>query len=254
MNWRHRAVRWALGACLSMGLALAIAPASYAQTADGETPAQEDICTKWGMTGQVNGLCNAYCEAMDCDAAEPQASDQACTRVLSKIEDALGGTPFPTCEDVDDDGTPNGIDNCPDVANADQSDTDGNGTGDACEAPDPNDCPGLGAEGVPSTAEALLADAVAFHNAYPNPGPNTCTRGTNEAWYREIRIADDPGAPTPTRMWSVQVTVEPRVTIVTRFAVFDQVFTGDDAARKAAACQALVELIQDSDPFGICPQ
>jgi hypothetical protein len=130
----HHGVRWALGACLTIGLALVLAPASVAQTADGVTPAVEDICTKWGFTGKINGLCNAYCEAMDCDAAEPQASEQACTRVLGKIEAALGETPFPTCEDVDDDGVPNGLDNCPDDPNADQADADGDGVGDACEA------------------------------------------------------------------------------------------------------------------------
>jgi len=107
---------------------------SHGQTADGETPAVEDICTKWGMTGKIHGLCNADCEAMDCDAAEPQASEQACTRVLGRIEEALGDTPFPTCEDVDDDGVPNGIDNCPDVANADQADANpATPEGDACE-------------------------------------------------------------------------------------------------------------------------
>ncbi len=43
-------------------------PLSHAQTADGQTPAEENICSTWGFTGKVSGLCNAYCEAMDCDA------------------------------------------------------------------------------------------------------------------------------------------------------------------------------------------
>jgi len=29
-------------------------------TPDGETPAAEDICTLWGFSGTINGLCNAY--------------------------------------------------------------------------------------------------------------------------------------------------------------------------------------------------
>jgi len=118
---------------LSLGLGLSLAATANAQTADGQTPASEDICTKWGMTGKINGLCNAYCEAMDCDAAKPQASEQACTRLLQKIETALGDKPFPTCQDVDNDGVPNGIDNCPNTANPDQTDSDGNGAGDACD-------------------------------------------------------------------------------------------------------------------------
>jgi hypothetical protein len=121
-------------AVLLLGLAMLATSAAYAQgTPDGETPAAEDICTKWGFTGKVNGLCNAYCEAMDCGDANPQASDQACDRVFDEIIAALGETPFPTCQDIDDDGVPNGLDNCPDVVNPDQMDTDGDGEGDACE-------------------------------------------------------------------------------------------------------------------------
>ena len=37
--------------------------------------------------------------------------------------------------DADGDGVPNRIDNCPKVANPDQTDSDGDGLGDACEAP-----------------------------------------------------------------------------------------------------------------------
>ena len=107
-------------------------------TADGLTPAVEDICTKWGFSGKVNGLCNAYCEAMDCDSPERQASEQACTRVFDKIIGSLGDTPFPTCQDTDNDGIPNGVDNCPSVHNQDQADGDKDGVGDGCD-----NCPAL---------------------------------------------------------------------------------------------------------------
>jgi hypothetical protein len=129
----HRLTTPLTPAVLLLGLAMLITSVAYA----GVTPpAFEDICTKWGFTGKINGLCNAYCEAMNCDAGEhAQASEQACTRVLGKIEAALGDTPFPTCEDVDDDGVPNGLDNCPDDDNPGQDDADGDGIGDACEVP-----------------------------------------------------------------------------------------------------------------------
>ncbi len=42
-------------------------------------------------------------------------------------------------EDDDGDGVANTIDNCPNTANADQLDTDGDGTGDACDADDDDD-------------------------------------------------------------------------------------------------------------------
>lgn len=39
----------------------------------------------------------------------------------------------PTWHDGDDDGVPDQIDNCPDVVNRDQADSDGDGVGDACQ-------------------------------------------------------------------------------------------------------------------------
>ncbi|MFT3770593.1 MAG: DNRLRE domain-containing protein [Minicystis sp.] len=52
--------------------------------------------------------------------------------------------------DFDGDGVLDSVDNCPAVANANQADTDGDGTGDACEpvcAPGTFDCDGNGANG-----------------------------------------------------------------------------------------------------------
>ena len=39
----------------------------------------------------------------------------------------------PIANDTDSDGISNRKDNCPEIANADQQDTDSNGTGDVCE-------------------------------------------------------------------------------------------------------------------------
>ncbi len=48
---------------------------AIAQTPDGETPAEEVVCAD--ETGAAKGLCNAYCEAMDCDSADAEASSKA---------------------------------------------------------------------------------------------------------------------------------------------------------------------------------
>jgi len=180
MHRKNQGMRWAMGACLSIGLAVALAIASHAQTPDGETPAAEDICTLWGMTGKVNGLCNAYCEAMDCDAAEPQASEQACTRVLGKIEAALGDTPFPTCQDIDEDGVPNGLDNCPDDPNADQADANPTTPeGDACE---PVVCPCFDATDLVEMNDTCSERTLAL----------SCTRASGET-----KAQCPPTPPTP---------------------------------------------------------
>ncbi len=68
--------------------------AVFAQTPDGEPPSVEDICD--GQAGAAFGLCNAYCEAMDCDSPAPQASENACMRVADKFEQ-ITGNPLP-CE------------------------------------------------------------------------------------------------------------------------------------------------------------
>jgi hypothetical protein len=60
---------------------LSFTPMSLAQTADGETPAEEPVCDD--LNGALYGLCVAYCEAMDCHLGDQFASDRACERVLT---------------------------------------------------------------------------------------------------------------------------------------------------------------------------
>ncbi len=52
-----------------------------------------DACD--GETGAAWGLCNAYCEAMDCDG-DPQASANACLRIFDRFEQVTGR--IPPCE------------------------------------------------------------------------------------------------------------------------------------------------------------
>lgn len=62
---------------------------ALASTPDGETPAEESICSE--ETGALKGLCNAYCEAMDCNLNEGvHASAKACGKVLDNYRRKSG--------------------------------------------------------------------------------------------------------------------------------------------------------------------
>ena len=59
-----------------------------AKTPDGQTPSQETICDSY--SGAAFGLCNAYCEAMDCESPAPHASATACSKVGSHFQRLTG--------------------------------------------------------------------------------------------------------------------------------------------------------------------
>ncbi len=78
-----------------VALSFMIAPTLVlANTADGNTPAEETVCD--GQSGAAYGLCNAYCEAMDCDSDSPNANQSACDKVGTKFENITGE--IPPCE------------------------------------------------------------------------------------------------------------------------------------------------------------
>lgn len=64
------------------------AGAALATTPDGYPPALETVCDM--ETGAAYGLCNAYCEAMDCETDNPAASAAACSRVGDKFQQLTG--------------------------------------------------------------------------------------------------------------------------------------------------------------------
>lgn len=80
---------------LTLSLLCIGAGAALAQTPDHMPPARETVCDN--ETGAAYGLCNAYCEAMDCELAndsdpltEPKASSTACTKVKTKFQNITG--------------------------------------------------------------------------------------------------------------------------------------------------------------------
>lgn len=77
-------------------LCIGLGSPAMAQTPDGEPPAVESVCDD--LTGAAFGLCNAYCEAMDChDPENAKASASACTAVKGRL--AVAGVATPPCED-----------------------------------------------------------------------------------------------------------------------------------------------------------
>jgi hypothetical protein len=75
---------------------LASTPTVYAETRDGETPAEETVCG--GLEGNMFGICNAYCEAMDCDDPNHKASDTACLKKAQQWTAIAGETVLPCNE------------------------------------------------------------------------------------------------------------------------------------------------------------
>ncbi len=61
----------------------------FGQTPDGDTPAVETVCDR--LTGAAFGLCNAYCEAQDCDVHERES----CERLRDNFERKTGSRFFP---------------------------------------------------------------------------------------------------------------------------------------------------------------
>ena len=87
---------------LVLTLIMALSPVLVANVS-----AQTEDSSCAGESGAAFGLCNAYCDAMECDSADPHASDTACEKVAEKFTQLTGrdlpcveDTPF--CE-IDDD-------------------------------------------------------------------------------------------------------------------------------------------------------
>ena len=62
--------------------------ASALGTPDELPPPMEHVCD--AENGAAYGLCNAYCQAMDCDNDTPSASDTACQKVSDKFMQLTG--------------------------------------------------------------------------------------------------------------------------------------------------------------------
>jgi hypothetical protein len=73
----------------SFALLLALAGRAITHTPDQQPPAQEAPCD--GLTGAAFGICNAYCEAQDCDVHDRPS----CKRLRAKLLKVTGSELFP---------------------------------------------------------------------------------------------------------------------------------------------------------------
>ena len=72
-------------------LAIALTHTAYAKTPDTYTPAVETVCPAFqNDTGPAFGLCNSYCEAIDCGDPMQHANDRACERIANYFTKTTG--------------------------------------------------------------------------------------------------------------------------------------------------------------------
>jgi hypothetical protein len=173
---------WA-GAWLGAVCMVFAAGGVFAKTPDGMPPSEETVCS--GLSGAAFGLCNAYCEAQDCDV-HPRPSCPVLKRNFEKIT----GSPIFPCDRACGDGTvqrgeacdPPGSD-CPDgrVCNAD------------CTCPEPF-CgdeivdPGEECDGSPCATGVPCGDDC---RCGPDPvGCCQCTVGAAPSCQNDVHASD----------------------------------------------------------------
>lgn len=83
-------------ALFATSLMIVSAPALAQRTGDGIVPSIETVCEGDPFNF---GLCNAYCEALDCDSDTPLGTPKACANKLKNYLKHSGGA-LPPCEQV----------------------------------------------------------------------------------------------------------------------------------------------------------
>lgn len=157
--------------------------------------------------------------------------------LTARVFNQEGGDPNPDNDSVaifdldinadrDGDGVYNRIDNCPDVSNPSQEDTDGDKQGDACEPPPPPPAP------TPSAPAPSAPAPVA-----PEPTPTETTPETVET------TADEPQPapmPTPDEATTLELTSEPTTELGEDVLMLNTEAEDSDGADVSASTQELI--------------
>lgn len=149
-----------------------ILPVSIAGDADGDgVPDADDICP--GFDDNVDSDGDNLPDGCDvcplddlndadgdgvCGDVDIRAGDDTIDTDNDTVPDDCDACPVDTENDADGDGFCESIDNCPLIANTDQSDNDGDDAGDACNDDDDNDGIGDDADNCPLIANADQSD------------------------------------------------------------------------------------------------
>ena len=159
-----------------------------------------------------SGLCleptGQFCfDDGECPASAPHCSFNSCARETGVCASQLDCSPGSSCEpggivpaspDTDVDGVPDHIDNCPYTGPADQTDTDGDGVGDACDvATCGNDvresseiCDGTDSSSCPASCSAQCACCTPV----TDPKAAVTMRTKKEAGVLNVRMSIPLGA------------------------------------------------------------
>jgi hypothetical protein len=72
--------------------------ASPVMAGNGHGRGGDSVCEDAGLIGSAYAACHTYCEALDCDAEQHNASDRACERALERFLDLSDGEQPPCLE------------------------------------------------------------------------------------------------------------------------------------------------------------